>query len=62
MGLESVRLETIWKGLGMMAYALSNYNRKRKQENKGKKLKVKKQMQEEVHHAGFIDMEVVYSA
>lgn len=45
-----------------MAYALSNYNRKRKQENKGKKLKVKKQMQEEAHHAGFIDMEVVYSA
>lgn len=46
----------------MMAYALSNYTRKRKQENKGKKLKAKKQMQEEAHHAGFIDMEVVYSA
>ncbi|CAO3701392.1 unnamed protein product [Rhizopus stolonifer] len=72
MGLETVRLETIWKGLagvaaaglsiGLMAYALSNYARKRRQDNRGKKLKARRQMQEEAHNARFIDMEVVYSA
>lgn len=45
-----------------MAYALSNYARKRRQDNRGKKLKARKQMQEEAHNARFIDMEVVYSA
>ncbi|RCH82163.1 hypothetical protein CU097_006162 [Rhizopus azygosporus] len=72
MGLESVRLETIWKGLagvgaagltiGALAYLLSNYTLKREQEARERKLKKKKQMQEEARNAGFIDMEVVYSA
>ncbi|KAI8385702.1 hypothetical protein BD560DRAFT_363847 [Blakeslea trispora] len=68
--LEAVRWETIWKGLTGIAFAgitiaslgylLTKYSARKAEMLRLEKDKRKKQLREDAHQAGAVDMEVIY--